>query len=406
MAGMPTLGGVAPVAYKDTQLSGGVDDARTREVSARRIRTFHGDAQTFQQGGKPDLVPLKKPKHGSPETLQQKLQPQAQQPAPAVSRSDMIPVGGRIQIHPHAKDDVISQSKPKKKARLPESAFTLSPLKTYSSDFADEMQKAGASTVTVLAAEQDSARSGKRQVAQKKVIPTVDTTWWYVLAGAILLAAGVGGVYLAYSFFVGGEAPTIGIPVAESSVVAPIFADDYSEIVGSGPSLMQAFRKEVSRPIADDTVLLLTLEGAPLKSIFVEMNPRAPSALLRNLNATGAAAGVVRVGGTQSPFFILPVKSYNVTFSAMLSWESTMQKNLALLYPLYPSETAPNAITSIFSEYVDELAGNRDVRVYRDPDGRSILVYGYWDAKTLVIARDPIAFAEIVDRLATNRAAQ
>ena len=51
----------------------------------------------------------------------------------------------------------------------------------------------------------------------------------------------------------------------------------------------------------------------------------------------------------------------------------------------------------------DEVVSNHDVRIYRDAAGKSILLYGYWNQFTLVIARDPAAFTEILGRLATSR---
>ena len=67
-----------------------------------------------------------------------------------------------------------------------------------------------------------------------------------------------------------------------------------------------------------------------------------------------------------------------------------------------PQATVPPARTfSIF--FFDEVVANHDVRIYRDAEGRSILLYGYWNQTTLVIARDPSAFAEILGRLATSR---
>ena len=54
--------------------------------------------------------------------------------------------------------------------------------------------------------------------------------------------------------------------------------------------------------------------------------------------------------------------------------------------------------------FVDEVVRNHDVRVYRDATGKSVLLYGYWNQTTLVIARDVAAFTELLQRLATSRA--
>ena len=120
--------------------------------------------------------------------------------------------------------------------------------------------------------------------------------------------------------------------------------------------------------------------------------------------------GVVNVNGKQSPFFILSVTAYSETFAGMLAWERSMLRDVGKLYPPYPSpvsntpatSTAPVVPESLLA-FHDEAVSNHDVRVYRDAVGRSLLLYGYWNQSTLVIARDPAAFTEIAERLATSR---
>ena len=113
----------------------------------------------------------------------------------------------------------------------------------------------------------------------------------------------------------------------------------------------------------------------------------------------------------------------------MLAWEPTMPSDMSALFPPYPSpvsittaattttatttsktksKTPAKAATStppapvIAPAFHDQVIDNHDARIYLDALGRSILVYGYWNQTTLVIARDPAAFTEILGRLATS----
>ena len=142
-------------------------------------------------------------------------------------------------------------------------------------------------------------------------------------------------------------------------------------------------------------------------------------------------AGVVNTDGRQSPFFILSVDSYSETFAGMLQWEPSMFGDLAQLFPPYAKPTPPvlaatsTAVTAkntvkktnvaakatstpsvlkVQPAFLDEIVANHDVRIYRDAAGQSVLLYGYWDQTTLVIARDTAAFSEILQRLATSQA--
>jgi hypothetical protein len=126
------------------------------------------------------------------------------------------------------------------------------------------------------------------------------------------------------------------------------------------------------------------------------------------------------------PFFALRVDSYERTYAGMLTWEPLMARDLALLYPLYPapelqSEPAPIATTTASStsasatttpavvrqpvqatartRFEDEVVANHDVRVLRDTDGRTLILYGYADKRTLLIVRDEASFEALLARL-------
>ena len=79
-----------------------------------------------------------------------------------------------------------------------------------------------------------------------------------------------------------------------------------------------------------------------------------------------------------------------------------MARSLVDLFPPYATSSVAQ-VTSALSDFQDESISNHDVRIYRDTAGRSILLYGYWNQSTLVVARDPSVFIEILERLATAR---
>jgi hypothetical protein len=49
--------------------------------------------------------------------------------------------------------------------------------------------------------------------------------------------------------------------------------------------------------------------------------------------------------------------------------------------------------------FEDVVVANRDVRILRDTRGRSLLLYGYADKETLIIARNEASFAALLTRL-------
>jgi len=359
------------------------------EQPKKYIRTFAGDMATLKEGGTPDLSPLVT---SQPESTEQITEELPVSPIPTPVKEEQ------------------------------------SPLKTYAGDFSDKMEEEHASAVTVLAAEQDAAPLETNSQPVRRSLSGI----LYTIIGVILLVAGGFGIYFAYTKYLASFATIIFSP----SISTPIFVDEREEISGVGIVLLQAIEQSVSRPIASGTIRLLYTSSATTtdNSVFSALQKPAPDVLLRNLNAKGSMAGIINTGGVQSPFFILSVTSYGETFSGMLSWERLMPRDLTELFPSFaesyggqvpkivatttatttaistttPKTTKKTATSTpttpiITPGFRDEVIGNHDVRMYRDASGHSILLYGYWNQTTLIIARNTSAFTEILNRLANSR---
>ena len=374
----------------------------TAGTAKKYIRTLAGDMEILKSGGTPDLTPLKEP-----------------QPTPAERLVAASAVPAEVPIPPPTQ--TIKTEPALISPKVPEGP---TPIETYASDFSDKIKKENASPVTVLAAEQDAQ---KPETENSKPVRHPSSIL-YTIFGIIFIAVGGFGIYFAYTHYAQSLAPIILAP----TISAPIFVDEREQISGTGQTLLQAVEESVTKQLAPNTIRLLYTSSATTtdNSVFSALQVPAPDILLRNINAEGSMAGIVNSGGAQSPFFILSVASYGDTFSGMLSWESSMPNDLAQLFPAYVEDlglqasstatttatttaktTATTTATTTSSStkkmtlgFRDEVVNNHDVRVYRDDMGRSVLLYGYWNQTTLVIARDPSSFAEILGRLATSQA--
>ncbi len=362
------------------------------------IRTLESDMATLKKGGTPDLTPLMEetstPTAKSPEvTLPVEPIPTFSQIIKTSPLPPPPPVPPPIPVPPKPAPPPEPEPLP---IIVPLEPMKPSPIETYSGDFANRMKEEHASTATVLAAEQDALQGAPQPAPQQSSRGNL----LYIIAGTLLLIAGMAGAYVAYTRYMKITAPILFAP----SVSAPIFVDDREKIAGEGSVLLQAIEQSVSRPLALGAVRLLytasSTEGT--ESVFAALKAPAPDILRRNVRTAGSMAGVVNIGGVQNPFFILSVLSYRDTFSGMLSWEPKIRSDLETLFPPYP--TATSTIKTMPVAFVDETVANHDVRIYHDAAGKSVLLYGYWNQTTLVIARDPSTFAEILQRLATSRA--
>lgn len=399
------------------------DPSRPGGELKKYVRTFAGDMETLKKGDTPNLAPLKEP-----------AKPAAAPPPPEAPSPTPMPIYAPVRapasmlsiptLFPVAREEEgpVEPPPPPPEAPKPTS------LETYAGDFTERMKRTQASTATVLAAEQDATpRLVQSQPKQKMSLSSI----LYTTAGVVLLAAALFGGYVAYMRHLASSSPVLLAP----TVSAPIFVDEREQVSGTGAALSQAVAQLVTRPLSSGAVRLLYLGSATSSaaSVFSALQLPAPGALLRNIQGDQSMAGVVHVGGNQSAFFILSVTSFGDTFAAMLQWEPRMPRDLEKLFAPYPApapkasvavatSTAVSAtstvsvattsapqipaptIPSALPVFVDTTVANHDVRAYRDSAGRDVLVYGYWNRTTLVIARDAVAFSEIIGRLAISRA--
>lgn len=401
----------------------------------RYIRTFAGDMAVTQQGGEPDLVPYEKHQEAvaslkpiaPPVPVVEKPVPAVPTPPPPpeMSWNEQLREAAKARVEARIVEDEaagIHRSTERPRAIVTEDM--VSPLRTYADDFTDRVASEGASRVSILAAEQDAGSHAAEEESEmsplkKKLI---------VGAGVFLLAVGASGAYYAYTQYVAAHLP---VPIISLSQ-APIYYDEEEELSGEGSVLSNAIATAMGHPLGAKKVRLITSTSATTtrQGLFVALGLGAPSVLVRNIIGSESMLGVVNAGAGASPFFILEVASYNETFAGMLAWEPRMQRDLAVLYPLpivpvvLPelviatstaiSSALRTATTSSSTPPVptpptqtpgfrDEVVANYDVRVYRDSFGAVVLLYGYTDQRTLVIAKDISAFTEIASRLAASR---
>ena len=330
------------------------------------------------------------------------------------STFEPIPV---VPVAPPPPPEPVAPAPPEEKA--PESA----PFHSFSSDFADRIDEQHASTFSVLAAEDHTP---KRAAPRKKLnlLP--------IIAGIILVIAGAGGVFAAYRFM------TAVAPITVSTGSYLIVPDEKIALSGSGLQLLNALAQQAGQPIPANTVLLTYINTAPTTAgatteatggaFLTALNLPAPDILLRNINPT-SMVGIVNDGAQTRAFFILRVDSYESTFAGMLQWEPNVGINLAALYPPYPAPAQPTSVVATSTatttskakiitkvvtstpvpvaisstpQFIDEIVSNHNARALKDSSGRTIIIYGYADSQTLILARDEAAFTLLLNRLGTN----
>lgn len=240
----------------------------------------------------------------------------------------------------------------------------------------------------------------------------------------MFVVAGIGALSFGVIYYLtrpDAVAVTQGVP-------SLIEADETVKLEGvTGTELLLALRAVAEEPLVSGNVLVTyttsassTTKGLPIElpqpggALVKALALNAPDILIRNIRPE-STVGVINAGTETRPFFILRVSSFERTFAGMLAWESAMRSSLSFLYPSYPNapveipvETATTTavqsppVRRAPASFADAVVRNHDVRVLRDADGRSLMLYGYKDKETLIIARDEAAFLELVSRLNTS----
>jgi hypothetical protein len=292
-----------------------------------------------------------------------------------------------------------------------------SPIHTYTSDFADRVDARGATAFSVLAAQQDAAPRALPVIAAKRSrLPLILS-----IAGVLLIILGGAGAFYAYSIT---HKPPVQIIAGVSSLIP---FDDKAELSGAGSALMSQIAQSAATALPEGEVRVLYTATATTTAAGTNSIPNtggaliaalmlpAPDILLRNI-APASTVGIVDAQNETRAFFILQVTSYDATFRGMLSWEPTMAHDLSMLYPAFPAGStqadsadaststvviAPSA-TAAAGQFSDEVVSNHDVRALKDASGRTLMLYGYYDESTLVIARNEAAFAELLGRLGSG----
>ena len=308
---------------------------------------------------------------------------------------------------------------------------------SFSTDFKDHSKETNSNSFSVLAAGLDAGQAVQApRTATRERMPVLA-----IALGVVLLVLASGGSYALY-LYVGARHV---VPAITLNIPSLIFADNYRKVEGTGRELMQSLAEVALEPLPSGTATVTyiaqpatgetgTITGTPAPGglLLKALALPAPDLLTRNTDDS-STVGIIHEGGETRAFFILRVTSYERTFAGMLTWEPLMARDFGPLYPAYTEDETPipqvdlglvastTATTTVrvatstasvpvaqmspavsVGRFEDAIVANRDVRVLRDTRGRSLLLYGYADKETLIIARNESAFAALLVRLSAG----
>lgn len=140
------------------------------------------------------------------------------------------------------------------------------------------------------------------------------------------------------------------------------------------------------------------------RTLLESLNIYVPSELARSLKNDFAIGSM----GGNARFIILKISYYANAFSGMLKWEKNIYKDLKNILGLKnESFEVTGTTTSSYnlktSMFYDGIISNRDSRILRDGQDKTLLVYSFIDDETLVITSNENLLKVITQKLTIKR---
>lgn len=261
---------------------------------------------------------------------------------------------------------------------------SLRQIRTFQGDVASALQTQKESLASIQ--KQEEIKRKEKEV--KNVETHSNKSVWAMLIGIIvLILLGAGGGYFAYQKFKSEPAPVV-ITAPENRFL-PIKKEQGLNVANlTRDDVIQRIRTEMVtlNPQEGEGVVQLQLrkgsgEAAPILStseFFILLETQTPPSLVRAFNKLFMFGFLIR--NTVKPFILIKLDSFEQTYPGMLEWEKNMREDIVPLFINNPSLVIPSD-----KEFEDLTISNKDSRVLRDNEGKTVLIYTYIDNEYLLI---------------------
>ena len=184
--------------------------------------------------------------------------------------------------------------------------------------------------------------------------------------------------------------------------IGTFIASQRSNIKGSSGSLTQLL-------LVTGSIASSTLVDTPT---FIERLPTTMPAVLSGSLSSNFLLGY-EIESTPQPFIIFKTTSYDNAYGGMLHWEETLETDMdqlnftppAAAIPDDTSTTTPQHFVSLppsGSLFQDGVVSNTNVRLVKDANGDTRVIYALPDTSTIVITTNETAMKELLRRLKTT----
>lgn len=272
-------------------------------------------------------------------------------------------------------------------------------LRTYRGDIEEIFSREKTSASSIVVAEQ-----------QRKDVPLLDPeketkeklkNKYYITIGSGLLLFGIIIVGSFYYLRTGEKASiereTKTLISFSTEKLLPLASSTKSQLVNA----ISAEKKSFKLPVNSVLYINVTNEdgvSGNVESIIGLLSPRIPQSLLRALE-NEYMLGIYSFD-TNEPFIILTTDDFPASYSGMLKWENGMVSDIGELFGITQNSDTGTLV------FEDEEFKNKDLRIVRDNNRKTILLYSFVDKNTIVIAKNENIFAAILGKYLISKMAR
>ncbi|MDQ5969156.1 MAG: hypothetical protein QG579_313 [Patescibacteria group bacterium] len=252
-------------------------------------------------------------------------------------------------------------------------------LRTYQGDVEEAIAKNHFTTSTILIAEQK--RKAQNEISNPEIATNSSArNKFFILTGTLFLILGITTVGVVFylksrntAVIVQNTKALMGFSEEKMISVSGL---NREKIMDDIISEKQSANLQVNSVLYINTV---NTENEPenLENVLSILAPNMPPSLSRSFDKK-YMLGIYSFDSNE-PFIILTTSDFANSYSGMLKWEKDMVLDLGKIFSI------PQFTGSSTPEFKDEAMKNKDLRVLKSSDKKTVLLYSFIDKNTLVI---------------------
>ncbi len=277
---------------------------------------------------------------------------------------------------------------------------TLKTLRTFKGDLADTIEHKDESQVSIITAEVKAKEKeaivlekNPNFVSEKDIFipkpPIFSKTMIYFISAMFFIVAGI------FTFvFIYKNAPKEQVVLEEKSLIPYSQKIDISLSSVTKESIIESLHLQKDK--SDNKELSLTkinfkksdgnlIESKMLFSVLIKT---FPDSILRSINEY--LVGILTLN-SKNIFIAISFDDYNKVYVSMIKWENLVKDDLSAIFK------------ENVSGFVDEVYKNNDLRVAKNNEGRTAIVYGFVDKKILIIAPNEETFMVLREKYINSK---